>query len=191
MSPASSRVCLGVIVGVKGLRGEVRVKSFTEDPVDVAAYGPLATEDGRSFALTVSGAAQGAVIARIKGVADRNAAEALKGLKLYVERGALPAADDGSYYHADLVGLAAELVSGEKLGKVAGVFNFGAGDMIDVAIDEGRSELVPFNDVTIAEVDVAGGVIRINPVKGLFENDAEADAEERRKEEVGQEDDDT
>ena len=191
MSPASSRVCLGVIVGVKGLRGEVRVKSFTEDPVDVAAYGPLATEDGRSFALTVSGAAQGAVIARIKGVADRNAAEALKGLKLYVKRGALPAADDGSYYHADLVGLAAELVSGEKLGKVTGVFNFGAGDMIDVAIDEGRSELVPFNDVTIAEVDVAGGVIRINPVQGLFENDAQADAEERRKEEVGQEDDDT
>ena len=191
MKPTSARVCLGVIVGVKGLRGEVRVKSFTEDPADVAAYGPLATEDGRTLALTVSGAAQGAVTARIKGVIDRNGAEALKGLKLYVARDALPAADEGSYYHADLVGLAAELVSGEKLGTVVGVYNFGAGDMIDVAMDGGRSELVPFNDDTVAAVDLESGVLRINPVKGLFENDAKADAEERRKEEVGQEDDDT
>ena len=190
MSPAPPRVCLGVIVAAKGLRGEVRVKSFTEVPADVAAYGPLATEDGRSFTLTVSGAAQGAVTARIKGVTDRNAAEALRGLKLYVTRDALPAADVGSYYHADLVGLAAELVSGEKLGKLTGVFNFGAGDMIDVDMDGGRSELVPFNDVTIAAVDLKARVIRINPVKGLFENDSEADAEERRKEEGGQEDDD-
>jgi 16S rRNA processing protein RimM len=188
VSSASSRVCLGVIVGVKGLRGEVRIKSFTERPADVAAYGPVTTEDGRSFELTVTGAAQGAVTGRLKGVADCNAAEALKGVKLYVDRKALPATDDGTYYHADLVGLAAERAGGERLGKVTAVYNFGAGDMIEVTMADGRTELVPFTEAAVAKVDMAGGKVMINPLPGLFENDSEADERERRQE---QEEDDT
>jgi 16S rRNA processing protein RimM len=185
----SSRLCLGVIVGAKGLRGEVRVKSFTERPADVAAYGPLSTDDGRAFALTVSGKAQGVVIARIKGVADRTAAEQLKGVKLYVDRAVLPAADDGTYYHADLVGLAAVLASGETLGTISAVYNFGGGDMVEVKLADGRTELVPFSDAAIAGVDLAGGKVTINALPGLFENDSAADELERRKEE--QEENDT
>jgi 16S rRNA processing protein RimM len=190
----ASRLCLGVIVGAKGLRGEVRVKSFTERPADVAAYGPLSTDDGRSFALTVTGKAQGVVIARIKGVADRTAAEQLKGLKLYVDRAVLPAADDGTYYHADLVGLAAVLApsegkEGETLGTITAVYNFGGGDMVEVKLADGRTELVPFSDAAIAGVDIGAGTVTINPLPGLFENDSAADEIERRKEE--QEENDT
>jgi len=186
VEPASSRVCLGVIVGVKGLQGEVRIKSFTERPADVAAYGPVTTDDGRSFALTVTGAAQGAVTGRLKGVADRNAAEALKGVKLYVARKALPATGDGTYYHADLVGLAVELASGEKLGKVTAVYNFGAGDIIEVTAADGRTELVPFTEAAVAKVDMAGGKVTIHPLPGLFADDS--DATERAKEEAGGDD---
>src|SRR5262249_13887530 len=149
---------LGVIVGAKGLRGEVRIKSFTEDPADVAAYGPVSTDDGRKFTLSVTGAAKGAVIAKVKGVADRNAAEALKGLELYVERSALPEAED-SYYHADLIGLAAVLATGEKLGEVTAVHNFGGGDMIEVRRDGGQNELIPFTATAVAAVDLAAGKV--------------------------------
>jgi 16S rRNA processing protein RimM len=189
VSSAASRICLGVIVGAKGLRGEVRVKSFAERPADVAAYGPLSTDDGRSFTLTVTGKAQGVVIARIKGVADRTAAEQLKGTKLYVDRDALPAADDGTYYHADLIGLAAVLSTGEALGTITAVYNFGAGDVVEVKMADGRSELVPFSEAAIAGVDLSGGKVTINPLPGLFENDSEADEAERRKED--QEENDT
>jgi len=179
VTPAS-RVCLGVIVGAKGLRGEVRIKSFTEDPADVAAYGPVSASDGRKFALTVTGTAQGLVTVRLKGVADRNAAEALKGLELYVDRSALPAAEEGSYYHADLIGLDVALATGEELGRVTAVHNFGGGDMIDVKRSDGRSEFVPFNATAVAAVDMAGGRIVINPLPGMF---AEAGDERLKRDE--------
>jgi len=175
------RVCLGVIVGVKGLRGEVRIKSFTEDPADVAAYGPLTSDDGRTFALTVTGQASGAVIAKVKGVTDRNAAEALKGLELWITRSALPAAEEGAYYHADLIGLAVSLATGEALGEVAAVHNFGGGDMIDVRRADGRSDLIPFTPEVLAKVDLAEGVIVINPLPGLL------DEGETKEDEEGQE----
>ena len=181
MKPAPQRVCLGVIVGVKGLRGEVRIKSYTEDPADVAAYGPLTTDDGRTFALTVSGAAQGAVTAKIKGVTDRNAAELLKGLQLFVDRKALPEAEEGSYYHADLIGMAVALTTGEELGRVIAVHNFGGGDMVEVKGANGESELVPFTAATVAGVDLAGGKIAVNPLPGMFAS--ETDERQRRDEE--------
>ena len=181
MASPDARVCLGFAVGAKGLRGEVRIKSFTEKPADVAAYGPVTTDDGREFTVTVTGAAQGVLVGRIKGVADRNAAEALRGVKFYVARQALPKTDDGIYYHADLVGLAAELEGGEALGVVTAVYNFGAGDMLEVKLADGRTELLPFSDAVIAKVDMLSGKIFVNPLPGLFANDS--DAEERLKEE--------
>lgn len=182
MNSASSRIQLGVIVGAKGLRGEVRIKSFTEDPADVAAYGPVVADDGREFTLKVTGSAQGVVIARIKGVNDRNAAEALKGRTLSVDRDALPKADEGTYYQADLIGLAAVLTTGEDVGKVTAVYNFGAGDMFEVTMVNGHSELVPFTEAAIANVDIANRTLTIHPLKGLFDHDPKADEEERRKE---------
>jgi 16S rRNA processing protein RimM len=169
-------VCLGVIVGAKGLRGEVRIKSFTEDPADVGAYGPVTAGDGRSFKISVVGAAQGVVIAKLAGIADRNQAEALKGTELFVERGALPAAEDGSFYHADLIGAEVRLTSGEVLGKVSALHNFGGGDMMEVG--EGRSSvLIPLTSETIETLDVAGGQVVVHPIPGLLGGESDEGGE--------------
>jgi 16S rRNA processing protein RimM len=160
---------VGVILGAKGLRGEVRIKSFTENPRDVGAYGPVRLGEGRAVGLKVTGATKDAVIGRLEGIADRDAAEALKGVQLFVDRSALPATE-GSYYHADLVGLALKLTTGETRGRVSAVFNFGAGDMLEVTRTDGDTELVPFSAAAIAAVDMAGGVVTANPLPGLFDD---------------------
>jgi 16S rRNA processing protein RimM len=170
-------VCLGVIVGAKGLRGEVRIKSFTEDPADVGAYGPVTADDGRSFKISVVGAAQGVVIAKLGGIADRTQAEALKGTELFVERGALPAAEDGSFYHADLIGAEVRLTTGEVLGKVSALHNFGGGDMMEVG--EGRSSvLIPLTSEAIETLDVAGGRVVVHPIPGLLGGESDEGREE-------------
>lgn len=175
MGPAT-RVCLGVIVGVKGLRGEVRIKSFTEDPADVGAYGPVTTGDGRTFKVTVVGGkapvSGGVVIAKLAGIADRTQAEALKGAELFVERAALPAPEDGAFYHADLIGAEVRLTDGDVLGKVSALHNFGGGDMMEVG--EGRSSvLIPLTSEVIAELDVKGGRVVVHPIPGLLSGDSD------------------
>lgn len=163
----SSRVCLGVVVGAKGLKGEVRIKSFTEDPADVGAYGPVATGDGRKFKVTVVGGKEGVVIANLSGVADRTQAEALKGVELFVERTALPAPKEGEFYHADLIGAVVKLTSGEVLGTVSALHNFGGGDMMEVG--EGQaSVLIPLTSEAIAAFDVKEGQVVVNPLPGLL-----------------------
>lgn len=175
------RVCLGVIVGVKGLRGELRVKSFTEEPGDVAAYGPLTASDGRTFKMSVVNVLADVVIAKVEGVDDRMAAEALKGLELFVDRAVLPETEGDTYYHADLIGLAVETTTGERVGKVSAFYNFGGGDVMEVTA-EGRTDtgFVPFTADVIAAVDVAGGKVLIVPTPGLFDD-------ERREEEKADE----
>jgi 16S rRNA processing protein RimM len=175
----SSRVCLGVIVAAKGLKGEVRIKSFTEDPSDVGAYGPVTTGDGRKFNVTVVGGKEGVVIAKLAGVADRTQAEALKGAELFVERTALPAPKEGEFYHADLIGAVVRLTSGEVLGAVSGLHNFGGGDMMEVG--EGRaSVLIPLTSEAIAELDVKAGQVVVHPLPGLLGGDSEPDDESGR-----------
>src|SRR5271169_2904304 len=110
------RVCLGVVTAPHGVRGLVRIKSFTAAPEGVAQYGPLETEAGDKLTLELVGAAKGVVLARVLGVTDRDAAERLKGMRLYLPRAALPAPEAEEYYHADLLGLAAELGDGTRLG---------------------------------------------------------------------------
>ena len=171
------RICIGAIVGAKGVRGEVRIKSFTENPRDVGAYGPVILTDGRKLELKITGTVKDLVIGRLEGIGDRDTAEALKGVQLFVERSQLPPPDEGSYYHADLIGLAVKLTTGEMRGKVSGVFNFGAGDMIEVARPEGETDLVPFSAQTIAGVDLAAGVVTVNPLPGLFDEETEEEGE--------------
>ena len=158
----SAQVCLGVIVGVKGLRGEVRIKTFTENPEDVAAYGPLTAGGGRKVTLAVVTVTEDVVIAKVEGVEDRAAAEALKGLELFVDRAVLPATEGDTYYQADLVGLVVETPGGEKVGKVMAFHNFGGGEVMEVSVD-GRTEteLLPFTADVIAAVDVADGKVVI------------------------------
>lgn len=166
----AEHVCLGIVTGAKGLRGEVRIKSFTDRPKDLTAYGPLTDEAGaRTYDLRIIAMAKGQLIARIDGIDDRNAADALKGTRFYVSRGALPATETDEFYAADLVGLRAELVSGAVLGTVRGVADYGAGAVLEIAAEEGGEILVPFNRATVPHIDVAAGRLVIDPPEGLLE----------------------
>lgn len=159
------RVCLGVIVGPHGLRGQVRIKSFTDSPEDVCAYGPVSDRSGeRHFALSAVGRAKGVVLARIEGVADRNQAEALKGTELFVARAVLPVLeDDEAFYHADLIGLAAEDREGRPLGTVRAVHDFGAGVVIELEGSGGESMMVPFTKAAVPLVDSEAGRLVVDP----------------------------
>ncbi len=160
----SARLCLGVVTGAQGVRGQVRIKSFTAEPNAIADYGPLEDERGtRRFELELVGEAKGVLIARIAGIADRNAAEGLKGLRLYVPRAALPATDPDEFYYADLVGLAAMLKDGSVFGTVAAVHDFGAGASLEIALPDGKSTIIPFTGAAVPVVDVAGGRIVVDP----------------------------
>ncbi len=178
------RVCIGAITGVRGLRGEVRIKSFTADPNDIGSYGPVSTEDGeRSFEVHVTARAKGQIIARLDGIDDRDAAEALKGTQLYVSKSELPEPGDGVYFHADLVGLSAFTPDGNSLGVVKAVHNFGAGDVIEIAGDgEGGKDglMVPFTQSAVPEVDLKGGRMVVDaPIVLETSRDHNAETEDR------------
>src|SRR5436305_8748806 len=144
-SLADKRVCVGVVAGAHGVRGAVRIKSFTANPEDVAGYGPLEDESGRQrFSLRLVGATKGVLIGWLSGVADRDRAEALRGLRLYLARAALPPTEEEEFYHADLIGLAAVLADGAPLGQVKAVHDFGAGDTLEIERPEGPPAMVPF-----------------------------------------------
>jgi len=170
MSAPQKLLCVGVITGAQGIRGAVRIKSFTADPLDIDAYGPVSDEAGtKRFELKSVGQSKGVVVATLAGVTDRNAAEALKGLRLFVDRDRLPPAEDEEYYHADLLGLAAELIGGEPLGRVTAVYDFGAGDAIEVTRADGAVVMVPFTKAAVPTVDLAAGKLVIDPPAGLFD----------------------
>ncbi len=158
-SGEGKRICLGAIAGPHGVRGLVKVKSFTEVPEDIAAYGVLWDEPGaKSYRLSLRGSAGGLLIASIDGLKDREAAQALRGTRLYVERAALPEPDEEEvYYHADLIGLAAEDEAGAKLGSVKSVNDHGAGDYLEVESPAGPPLLVPFTRAAVPLVDLAAG----------------------------------
>ncbi len=152
----SRDVLLGVVIGAQGLAGEVRVKTFTTQPEQIAAYGPLHTADGRRFTIADLRSHRGdVVIVAFEGVASRNAAESLKGVELYVARAALPQAGEDEFYHADLVGLRAEDGQGHELGEVRAVHNFGAGDVLEIARADGGNLFVSFTKETVPIIDLA------------------------------------
>jgi 16S rRNA processing protein RimM len=163
-------VLLGTVGAPRGIKGDIRIKSFTEAPEDIAAYGPLWNADAtRSFSVRVIGEAKGQILARIDGVGDRTAAEALKGTALYVPRSALPAPDDDSYYLVDLIGLRVETAAGEAWGEVRAVHDFGAGDVLELAGGPHAGLMIPFTRDTVPEVDLTGGRLVIDPPDGLLE----------------------
>jgi 16S rRNA processing protein RimM len=170
LSASRNQVLLGEIGAAQGLKGEVRLRSYTAEPAAIARYGALHDEQGRVIEIESVRVTPKAVIARIKGVTTREAAEALNRTKLYVDRARLPKREDEEWYHADLVGLAAVDHGGEKIGVVVAVQNFGAGDLIEVRPDKGGATvLIPFTRDAVPEVDVEGGTIVLTPPEGLFE----------------------
>ncbi|HXF52975.1 MAG TPA: ribosome maturation factor RimM [Hyphomicrobiaceae bacterium] len=156
---AARRILIGAVAGAHGVRGEVLIKSYAAEPERIAGYGPLYDETGnRQFQIAVRRLTGRGVIARIEGVASRSEAEALKGMRLYVDRERLPATEAGEYYHADLVGLLAVSPAGEVMGEVVAVQNYGAGDLIEIRLaGGGETELVPFTDAFVPRVDLAAG----------------------------------
>ena len=174
MTDAAKRVCLGVVTGPHGVQGAVRIKSFTEAAEDVARYGPLADETGgRRFELRLIGAGKGVVIARLAGVEDRNQAEALRGLRLYLQRSALPQTEADEYYHADLLGLEAVLGDGTPVGRVRAIHDFGAGDTLELTRPGAPPVMVPFTRAIVPIVEPAVGRLVLDPPPGLLdENEA-------------------
>lgn len=154
-SRVETRVLLGAVAGAHGIRGEVKVKTFTETPEGLAAYGPLTTESGRTLRIAqLRPVKAGEAVVRFEGVSDRNAAEALKGAQLFVDRAALPETEANEFYIADLIGLPAVNASGTTVGTVTAVHDFGAGDVLEIALLSGETEYVPFTDDTVPAVDI-------------------------------------
>jgi 16S rRNA processing protein RimM len=161
----AERICVAQIGGPHGIRGEVKLKSFTADPMAVSEYGPLENEDGSaSFALEALRPAKGHLIARLRGVEDRSAAERLTNLKLFVPRERLPRTAADEFYHADLIGLSAFDAEGNQLGTVVGVHDFGAGDILELKpMAGGPTIMLPFTLAFVPSIDIAGGRIVVAP----------------------------
>lgn len=160
----NERVCLGVITGAHGIRGEVKVRSFTEDSRDIEHYGALEDKTGsKKFVLKVTGHAKDDLRVKIEGCDDRNMAESLKGTELYASRSALPDLKEEEFYHADLIGLKVkDKKSSEIIGRVNALYNFGANDIIEIKVNAtGKLEMLPFNKQYVPEINIKDGFIII------------------------------
>jgi 16S rRNA processing protein RimM len=158
----SAPICVARIGAAHGVRGAVKLWTFTEDPLAVKHYGPLTTRDGaRQFEVTHAREAKDHLVATLKGIATREEAERLNGVELYIARDKLPETDEGEYYHADLIGLAAVTIADAPIGRVIAIHNFGAGDIIEIAPPHGATLLLPFTNAVVPTVDLAGGRVVI------------------------------
>ncbi|HUG62154.1 MAG TPA: ribosome maturation factor RimM [Methylomirabilota bacterium] len=169
--PLTNPVLIAEIGAAHGVRGEMRVKAHTADPMAIADYGPLRDDKGRAYEVrTMRPLKDDMLVVAFKGVADRTAAEALTRTRLYVDRSALPETeDDDEFYHADLLGLSVVTVAGEPVGTIVAVPNFGADDLLEVARPGGKSIFVPFTRAVVPTVDIAGGRVVIAPPDGLLD----------------------
>jgi 16S rRNA processing protein RimM len=173
----AGHICIARIGAAHGVRGAVKLSTFTQDPLAVKAYGPLATKDGaRQFEVTHAREAKGHLVATLKGIATREDAERLNGIELYIARDSLPATDEDEYYHADLIGLAAVTPAQQPLGRVIAIHNFGAGDIIEIAPSQGATLLLPFTNAVVPSVDLKGGRVVIE-LPDEIDGDAATDAE--------------
>lgn len=176
MTKAKDRICVGVITGAFGVRGEARLKSFCAEPADIATYGRVWNDAGtRSFTITLTRPVKGGFAARLSDVGNKDEADALRGEKLYADRAALPKPAEGEYYHSDLLGLRALDVSGTVIGKVGTVQNFGAGDILEIVGPDLKTPvMIPFSKAFVPSVDLSSGIVVIDPPRDLLtERDVE------------------
>ncbi|HIP22130.1 MAG TPA: ribosome maturation factor RimM [Rhodobacteraceae bacterium] len=162
-------ICVGAIMGAFGVRGEVRLKSFCADPSAIEDYSPLTTENGESFDVKLVRSVKSGFGARLSGVQDKEAADALRGTRLYAKRDDLPSLPDDEYYHSDLIGLQVLDTGGALLGKVTSVQDFGAGNILEIS-GKGLKEaaMLPFTLANVPTVNLAAGKVIIDPPEGLF-----------------------
>jgi 16S rRNA processing protein RimM len=163
MPPASQNlILLGVFGAAHGLKGEVRLKSYTEEPLAIANYGPLKTKTGRLVKLSSLRQQKDMLVVRVEGVNDRSGAEQLVNLQLFAEREALGTPEDeDEFFHADLIGLAARDEDGALVGTVTGMFDFGAGDIIEITPEGAKPLLLPFTKAVVPAVDIRAGHILV------------------------------
>jgi 16S rRNA processing protein RimM len=177
---STARVLVGVFGAPHGVRGELRIKAYTADPLSLKAYSPLESEDGRRrFVLTAARKQGDMLVARVEGVADRDAAAALTNIKLYITRDRLPAADDAEdeFYQADLIGLRAEREDGTAVGTVLAVVDFGAGDVLEITFEDRSTAFLPFTREFVPAVDVSGGRLVIAPPPDWLDDGEPEDGE--------------
>ncbi len=168
------KICLGAIVGVHGIRGEVKVKTFTEDERNLTKYGRLLNEAGdREFDLKIVGHSKELLRIKVNGIDDRNLAENLIGTKLYIERSRLPEPKENEFYHADLIGLEARSTDGEKIGTVNALYNFGAGDLIELKMADGSLEMLPFTMEYVPKIDIKNGFIIVEMMQFVPDDQGE------------------
>jgi 16S rRNA processing protein RimM len=166
----TDRVCVGAIGGAFGVKGQVRLKSFTAHPEDIATYAPLETEDGSmEFSVQIEGAITNGLAARLSGISTKEQADALRGIRLFVPRTRLPTLPDDEFYHTDLIGLDVVDTGGTALGRVKAVLNHGAGDLLEIHGPGLKATvLLPFTQQAVPTVDLAAGRIVADPPEGLF-----------------------
>ena len=171
MKKPSPRICIGAIAGAFGVRGEVRLKSFTADPEAIASYGALTTEDGaRSFDIRITRAVKAGFAARLSGIGTKEEADALRGTRLYVERSKLPNPEEDEFYYADLIGLSAVDTGGATFGRITGVHDHGAGDLLDIRLASGGEVMIPFTREHVPTVDLAGGRVIVDPPEDMADD---------------------
>ncbi|MDD3182545.1 MAG: ribosome maturation factor RimM [Alphaproteobacteria bacterium] len=162
MTKSNTKICVGKFLGPHGVRGQVRLGSFTDDPESIFEYEPLTDETGAyEYVLTVHGVGKDHYIVSVDGCTTREVAEKLKGTKLYVDRDALPAEEEGEYYFADLIGLKAQETNGAAVGLVTDVHDYGAGAFLEIKPAHAKSFMLPFKDAFVPTVDVAGGFVEV------------------------------
>jgi 16S rRNA processing protein RimM len=167
-------VQMAVIGAAHGIKGELRVKTFTGDPLALADYRPLRAKDGRTFEIIDIRPAGNVVVVRFKGINDRGAAEALTGTELFVDRSVLPDAEEDEFFHADLVGLSVRDADGAMVGKVTAVQNFGGGDILEITYGDRKGVLIPFSRAAVPQIEVRGRFLVIDPVAaGLVDDEGE------------------
>lgn len=173
MAMTEDKVCLGAIVGVHGIRGEVKVKSFSSDEKNLTRYGLLSNDKGdKRFELKIVGHSKELLRCKIKGVDDRTTAETLIGTGLYIDRALLPELKDEEFYHTDLIGLEVKNSSNEVLGQVNALYNFGAGDILEIKMNNGSLEMVPFTKSFVPVINIKDGYIIVEMMH-FVEDEAE------------------
>jgi 16S rRNA processing protein RimM len=177
MPKPENPVQMAVIGAPHGIRGELRVKTFTGDPLALGDYGPLFAEDGRQFDIADIRPAKNVVVVRFRQVANRDAAEALNGVALFVDRSQLPEdLEEDEFYHADLIGLAVRDAAGAMLGRITAFHDFGGGDIMEIERSDGGTVLVPFTKDAVPKIDLKGGAVTVDSeAAGLLDSGDEDD----------------
>tara|TARA_R110002124_G_scaffold55076_2_gene155960 strand:- start:6134 stop:6688 length:555 start_codon:yes stop_codon:yes gene_type:complete len=169
-SPAPDGMVLIAEIGAaSGIKGEVRIKLYSDDPAALTAYGDLQDAAGTSYRVIRSRPVKSVFVCALDGINDRASAEALTRTQLYIHREKLPEPDPDEFYHIDLIGLDVRQADGETLGTVLAMHDFGAGDILEIATPDDDSRMIPFSLAAVPVVDVAGGFVQLADLPGLLD----------------------